>query len=152
MVTRVTLVPAKKLAIIAFTNQEVTSAFQAVTMTILDHYLDALASDWVGAYRAARKQAVDKAHQAEAEAGSKRNAASKPSLPLEKYTGRYRDPWYGDIWSDRSYDADAYVTFSLNPDGSMREVKMKAVSTLTDFSFDFHDLILTPVVKDAPAY
>jgi CubicO group peptidase (beta-lactamase class C family) len=185
MVTRVTLVPGKKLAIIVFTNQEVGSAFQAVTMSILDHYLDAPASDCVSAYGAVRKRDLDKAHQAEAEAGSKRNAASKPSLQLAQYAGRYRDPWYADVWveekegklwmrfthsaltglmehfqydtfiakwTDRSYDADAYVTFSLNPDGSTREVKMKAVSSLTDFSFDFHDLVLTPVAKDAPAY
>lgn len=132
-----------------------------------------------------RKRDLDKARKAEAEAGSKRNAESKPSLPLAKYAGRYRDPWYGDVWveekdgklwmrfthsaltgemehfqydtfiarwNDRSYDADAYVTFSLSPDGSVREVKMKAVSSLTDFSFDFHDLLLTPAAKDAPAY
>jgi hypothetical protein len=52
-------------------------------------------------------------------------------------------------WKDRSLDADAYVTFDLNPDGAVDAVKMKAVSPLTDFSFDFHDLRLTPVAKDA---
>jgi len=30
-------------------------------------------------------------------AAAARNADSKPSLPLEQYAGRYRDPWYGDI-------------------------------------------------------
>ncbi len=46
-------------------------------------------------------------------------------------------------------DADAYVTFALNPDGSIREVKMQPVSPLTDFSFDFQDLDLKPVASDA---
>ena len=30
-------------------------------------------------------------------------------------------------------------------DGSIEHVKMKAVSTETDFSYDFHDLMFTPV-------
>ena len=48
-------------------------------------------------------------------------------------------------WSDREVRADAYVTFSLNPDGSIDQAKMKAVSPATDFSYDFQDLVLKPV-------
>jgi hypothetical protein len=52
-------------------------------------------------------------------------------------------------WRDRELRADAFVTFSLNPDGSIDQVKMKAVSPATDFSFDFQDLLLKPVKKAA---
>src|SRR5579871_524591 len=55
-------------------------------------------------------------------------------------------------WKDRSLDADAYVTFSLNPAGTIAEVKMKAVSPTTDFSFDFHDLALKPAAASSPAW
>jgi hypothetical protein len=48
-------------------------------------------------------------------------------------------------WSDRELRADAYVTFSLNPDGSIESARMQAVSPATDFSFDFQDLRLTPI-------
>lgn len=48
-------------------------------------------------------------------------------------------------WRDRELRADAYVTFALNPDGTIEQVKMAAVSPLTDFSFDFQDLLLVPV-------
>jgi CubicO group peptidase (beta-lactamase class C family) len=48
-------------------------------------------------------------------------------------------------WRDRSLDADAFVTFALNPDGSIRDVKMAPVSPLTDFSYDFQDLLIVPV-------
>jgi len=48
-------------------------------------------------------------------------------------------------WKNRTLDADAYVTFALAPDGSIDEMRMKAVSPLTDFSFDFHDLLFHPV-------
>jgi CubicO group peptidase (beta-lactamase class C family) len=47
-------------------------------------------------------------------------------------------------WRDRELRADAYVTFALNPDGSIDQVKMRAVSPATDFSFDFQDLLLRP--------
>ncbi len=52
-------------------------------------------------------------------------------------------------WHDRELRADAYVTFALNPDGSIDQVKMKAVSPATDFSFDFHDLLLKPAPRSA---
>ena len=47
-------------------------------------------------------------------------------------------------WDNRSLNADAFVNFSLDPDGKVREVRMQAVSSLTDFSFDFQDLLLKP--------
>lgn len=47
-------------------------------------------------------------------------------------------------WSDRELHADAYITFALNPDGTIDQAKMRAVSPATDFSFDFQDLVLKP--------
>ena len=43
-------------------------------------------------------------------------------------------------WNDRSMDADAFVMFDLDEEGKAVGIKMKAISPLTDFSFDFHDL------------
>ena len=50
-------------------------------------------------------------------------------------------------WRDRSLAADAFVTFSLNAEGGIKEATMKPVSPSTDFSFDFQDLTLVPVKK-----
>ncbi len=47
-------------------------------------------------------------------------------------------------WRERELRADAYVTFALTPDGEVERARMRAVSPLTDFSFDFHDLDLVP--------
>jgi hypothetical protein len=52
-------------------------------------------------------------------------------------------------WKERNFNADAYVTFALDYDGSIEHVKMKAVSSETDFSYDFHDLLFTPVKQKA---
>ena len=48
-------------------------------------------------------------------------------------------------WRQRNFNADAYVTFALNPDGSIERMKMAPVSAETDFSYDFQDLNFTPV-------
>jgi CubicO group peptidase (beta-lactamase class C family) len=50
-------------------------------------------------------------------------------------------------WRDRELRADAFVTFSLDPDGAIVEARMKPVSPDTDFSYDFEDLLLKPVRK-----
>ncbi len=53
-------------------------------------------------------------------------------------------------WRDRELRADAYVTFALNPDGTIDQVKLKPVSPATDFSYDFQDLLLKPVRSGHP--
>jgi CubicO group peptidase (beta-lactamase class C family) len=60
------------------------------------------------------------------------------------------EPWQHDTfkahWRDRTIE-DAFVTFALNPDGTIDDAKMAAVSPLADFSFDYQDLLLKPAEK-----
>ena len=49
-------------------------------------------------------------------------------------------------WRARTIE-DAFVAFSLNPDGSIDSARMAAVSPLADFSFDYQDLLLKPAGK-----
>lgn len=49
-------------------------------------------------------------------------------------------------WRNRQIE-DAFVTFSLEPDGTIHNFKMEAVSPLADFSFDYQDLLFTPKSK-----
>ena len=59
------------------------------------------------------------------------------------------EPWQHDTfvvrWRQRWLNADAFVSFALDPDGKIREARMDPISPLTDFSFDFQDLRLKPV-------
>lgn len=48
-------------------------------------------------------------------------------------------------WDSRELRADAFITFSLDHDGTVKRASMKAVSPLTDVSYDFHDLDIYPV-------
>jgi len=97
MVSRLTLVPERKLGVIVLTSQEVGSAFNAITMRVLDAYLDAPETDWVAAYAAAVAKSQAKADDSWKKHLAARDADSKPSLPLQEYAGTYRDPWYGDV-------------------------------------------------------
>ncbi len=61
------------------------------------------------------------------------------------------EPWSRETfvvrWRDPELRADAYVTFALDPDGRIVEARMKPFSPDTDFSYDFQDLLLKPVIK-----
>lgn len=55
----------------------------------------------------------------------------------------YKGNTYIVKWDDRSYDADAFVKFELDFEGNTSGMTMQAISPLTDFSFDFQDLLFT---------
>lgn len=65
---------------------------------------------------------------------------SKRSHLLNGEMFPYKGNTYIVKWVDRSLDADAYVMFDLDNNGKGSGFKMKAISPLTDFSFDFQDL------------
>jgi CubicO group peptidase (beta-lactamase class C family) len=180
-VSRVALLPHSKVGVAVLTNMESGAAFNALTWHILDHYLDAPDHDWIDAYERVDRRARRRLEEEENRTAAGRDTASRPALPLERYAGTYRDPWYGDVeitleedglamrftkspslmgdlvhwqydtfvvrWRDRELRADAFVTFALEPDGSIRDVRMRPVSSAVDFSFDFQDLYLTPVAR-----
>ncbi|MEP7373943.1 MAG: serine hydrolase [Chitinophagaceae bacterium] len=70
---------------------------------------------------------------------------SKRSPKLTGELFYYKSNTFVVKWNDRSMDADAFVNFSLNEDGKAAGIKMRAISPLTDFSYDFHDLDFTRV-------
>ncbi len=180
-VSQVMMIPELKVGVCILTNQESGAAFNSISLYVLDRYLKA-SHDWLGAFSTVVARADSMMKVREGSITASRDGNSKPSLPLEKYAGTYRDQWYGDVaisqeqgkmvirftktpaligdlehwqydtfvakWRDRELRADAFVTFSLNPDGTIEQMKMKAVSPATDFSFDFHDLLLKPVKAD----
>lgn len=73
------------------------------------------------------------------------HAVRSPKLTGELFF--YKNNTFIVKWKNRSFDADAYVTFQ--PDESLKpgSITMKPISPLTDFSFDFQDLALKRVVN-----
>jgi uncharacterized protein DUF3471/beta-lactamase family protein len=80
-----------------------------------------------------------------AEQGGRLTIAFSHTPALSGALEHYQHDTFIARWRDRELRADAYVTFALNPDGSIDQVKMAAVSPDTDFSYDFQDLLLKPV-------
>jgi CubicO group peptidase (beta-lactamase class C family) len=67
-------------------------------------------------------------------------AAKSPRLRGEMF--HYKANTFIVKWDDRTMDADAFAVFTLDREGRPSSFTMEAVSPLTDFSFDFHDLLL----------
>jgi len=65
---------------------------------------------------------------------------SKRSPKLTGELFPYRGNSFVVKWRDRSMDADAFVIFGLDEQGKAATLTMKAISPLTDFSYDFQDL------------
>jgi CubicO group peptidase (beta-lactamase class C family) len=103
-VTWVAMIPELKLGVLVFTNQESDLAMTAVGNQILDAYLGAPRRDWVEIGQSFTGKR-DTAAQAVEEAAAKIEAAAgSPSLPLDAYTGTYRDPWRGEARVRREND------------------------------------------------
>lgn len=67
---------------------------------------------------------------------------SKTSSRLQGDFIPYSNDTFIAKWDDRSYDADAFVTFQFDQNGKAISAKVKPISDVTDFSFDFEDLDL----------
>jgi CubicO group peptidase (beta-lactamase class C family) len=179
MSSQITLVPAEKLGLVILTNSE-SDLMAALSYRLLDDLLGAPRprADWVAAFAQAGQIARTRADSTLRATRAGRDSLSRPSLPLARYAGAYRDDLYGDAslafengrlvlqfarspafvgdlehWQHDTFIArwrtkhieDAYVTFALNPDGSVDRFQMAAVSPLADFSFDYQDLLFRPV-------
>jgi len=112
--SKITLLPKLGLGVAVLTNQESSDAFNAITCHIVDHYLDAPATDWIGAFRKVRARVEKETSDALKKAAAARASGSQPSLPLEKYCGLYRDSWYGDI-AIAMEDGKAVMRFAHTP-------------------------------------
>lgn len=64
----------------------------------------------------------------------------------DTFVARWREAFMSD-----SQPADAYVSFALKPDASIERMTLSPVSPAIDFSFDFKDLLFTPVAPPAEA-
>lgn len=164
-VTQFTLIPEINLGIIVFTNQQSGGAFSAITNTIKDSYLNVETKDYIKLYSEREATAFKNHEKTMTEAFS----IAKETFAFP-YLGKYKDNWFGEIelfqsngkyyfkssrsknlkgqilsykedtfivkWDNRSLTADAFMTF----ENKGKKMTMKAISELTDFSYDFHDL------------
>jgi CubicO group peptidase (beta-lactamase class C family) len=112
-ITRTTLLPDQGIGFVVFTNSEEAGAVSGLRYALLDHLLGAPAYPWL-----AKTRATAEAQKAEVikltGAGDFPPPPGVASLPLERYGGRYRDPWYGDVVVTRTA-AGLAIDFTHSP-------------------------------------
>ncbi len=97
MISKTTLVPEIGLGIVVYTNQQSGATFNLITNYILEHYFNLKHKGNIEKVKEAGQKRLARINKMLKEQEKKRNKNSLPSLKLEKYTGTYKDIWYGKI-------------------------------------------------------
>ena len=113
MFSRVTLVPEEKLGLVILTNST-TSLPVALSYKILDAYLGGDEKDWSQEFLERSERSKQRWAEMWAKRDAERVANTRPSLPLEKYTGTYGGDMYGDA-TVRVEKGRLVVEFAPNP-------------------------------------
>jgi len=95
--SKVAMIPDLRVGVAVLTNQESGAAFDAIAYRVLDYYIGAKSPDYPALFQQLVAANQKKIRDAEQKAAGSRDSTSGPSLPLAKYAGTYRDPWYGDV-------------------------------------------------------
>jgi CubicO group peptidase (beta-lactamase class C family) len=170
MVTQVLLIPSHKLGIAVLTNQQSGAAFTAISNAIKDSYLGIPTFDHIGFYQQKQVEDRAEIDKVEKEVWDKVAQNSKLKRDASQLIGAYTDEWFGAITitqkknklyfasqrspkiagellyydkdtyvlklNDREMEADAFLNFTHNN----TQFTMKAISPITDFSYDYQDL------------
>ncbi|MGH7521756.1 MAG: DUF3471 domain-containing protein, partial [Gemmatimonadales bacterium] len=151
----VALLPERRLGVAIFTNLDRSELRHALVYTVFDRYMPRRARphDWSAEMRTFYRRIADSTAAARRAQESKRVTGTRPSLPLERYTGTYGDSLFGtavigldggqltfqagerigrlEHWQNDVFRiawADPYwpveyVSFELAPDGTVGELR-----------------------------
>ena len=92
----VALLPEKNVGIFVAVNSEEGELVRGFLYELLDHYLGLPQGQWPEKFHEFKMKRLDAAAKQVQSAAATR-ARVGPSLPLDRYTGDYTDPWYGTI-------------------------------------------------------
>jgi len=98
IVTQVTILPAQKLGIIVLTNQQSGAAFNAISSTIKDGYLNIKGIDRIKAYNENRLAREKEANEMVTKILKEINAVGTIKQPdITHYMDTYADAWFGEV-------------------------------------------------------
>ncbi|MGJ4729689.1 serine hydrolase [Luteimonas sp. SDU101] len=100
----VALVPERGIGIALQINSEDVEVIRGLAHELLDHYLELEPRDWVADFSEWNRARLAAGLSALESMGAARPKASRPSLPLAAYAGRYADAWYGPIAIEHARD------------------------------------------------
>ena len=133
------LIPERNVGFAIAINSEDGEAALGIAYELLDHYLGRPYYDWGAAWRTFVQQR-DQHAVAALQQQQDSPAPSQPSLPLERYAGRYQDAWYGPMTITRAADGKLAMDFTLTP-GMTGELTHFQYDT---FRVDFRDRLIEP--------
>ncbi len=156
--------PADGVGVVVLTNMDATPVRDILTYHVLDRFIEGKAVPWNARFKADFKE-----YQAASARGKKKSSSDKvrgtrPSHPLEAYTGTYTHPGYGPIaveleggklsatyngiyWPMKHYHYDVFeaeferfgttfkVTFGTDTRGTINELRVALEATLSDRIF-----------------
>lgn len=134
-ITRVVLIPEKNVGFAIMMNSEDSGMLLGLTYRMIDHYLGFPDNGWIAKWESWYQQRLEGGRQALAamQAGKQPgDAKAPPSLATERYAGRYRDAWYGDV----VVGSDARgltIDFTSSPNMAGRLTHWAYNSFITDF-------------------
>jgi CubicO group peptidase (beta-lactamase class C family) len=132
-ITRVVLIPEKNVGFAIMMNSEDSGLLLGLTYRMIDHYLGFPDNGWIEKWESWYQQRLEGGRQAlAAQQKTQGDAKGAPSLPTERYAGRYRDAWYGDVVVGS--DAKGLtVDFTSTPNMAGRLSHWAYNSFITDF-------------------
>lgn len=164
------LIPSEQVGFVILANTGESGTVNALTWSLLEHYLALPSHDWIEGYRLVHEQQLSQVQRAPQLASRARNDSGAAAL-----IGTYEDAWYGVVtvrregsglgisfdatpsmhgrleplrfdlwrtrWPDRTIE-DAYVRIVRRADGTVQALHLEPISPTADFSFDYADLFL----------
>ena len=133
----VVLIPSKNIGFAIQINSEEGEVIRGLIFELLDHYLGLPKGDWPAAITAVRQGKLHDGLMLQ-QAALARPAGAPPSVPLDRFVGTYRDPWYGDVVVARD-KAGLTIDFRSTPrmSGRLRPYRYNSfVTDLTDKSIE----------------
>jgi CubicO group peptidase (beta-lactamase class C family) len=134
------LIPELNVGFAIAINCEDGEAALGIAYELLDHYLGRPNYNWGDAWHTFVRERDARAEAALQQQQAATATASQPSLPLERYAGRYEDAWYGPMTITRRADGKLEMDFTLTP-GMTGELTHWQYDT---FRVDWRDRLIEP--------
>lgn len=111
-VSQIAMVPQLDLGIVVLTNQAATGAYWSIIHHILDYYMEAEPFDWLAGYKKEWDESNAKQDSTtNAYIGIKPDKNIKSALSIMDYTGKYHDPFIGNITILENKDNMLHLSF-----------------------------------------
>jgi CubicO group peptidase (beta-lactamase class C family) len=99
------MIPELELGIVVLSNGSNSSARNAVMQTIKYSFLPSGQRDWIDVYEELDREAEQEAEADKAVTEALIARGTVDARPLERYTGRYRDAWFGNVTVSAAADS-----------------------------------------------